>query len=405
VTLARAAECCKTDVRGADKSMHQSPAHPIDRTLGQGRPAGGPARIPVARPRLPPLAALAPYIERIDQARWYSNFGPLIESLEARLAQHFGLPADNVATISNATVGLELALKAAGAAPRTFCLLPSWTFSASVHAVMEAGLRPCFIDTTVDGVITPELAAEALKQVSGEVSAVMPVSVCGQPLDHAAWDRFAAEHGVAVVVDDAPGFDGARPEDALSVVSMHATKVLGVGEGGFVMSKTPELAGAVRRRANFGFEGAREAWMPATNGKLSEYAAAVGLAALDEWPARRAAFQAAAMRYRRNLADVPGAVLPDGWGPDWVSTTCVVRLEDPARTAPVLDALHAAGAETRAWWGRGMHTHRAFASCQRLALPVTEQLAQTVLGLPFFIDMTDEQVDRVCEALRRELVR
>jgi len=69
----------------------------------------------------------------------------------------------------------------------------------------------------------------------------------------------------------------------------------------------------------------------------------------------------------------------------------------------VLEKLHAASVETRAWWGRGMHTHRAFASFPRLALPTTERLAQTVLGLPFYIDMTPGETDTVCGALRQEL--
>lgn len=364
-----------------------------------------PKKIPVARPRLPPLAALAPYIEQIDAARWYSNFGPLCEAFETRLAKRFGLEPAQVSTISNATVGLSLALKAAGARAGTLCLVPAWTFSASVHAVIDAGLIPFLTDVGVDGLLTPAIAHQAIGSAPGEVGAVMPVAFCGQPIDPAAWNAFSEETGLPVVLDAAPGFDAAKAGKGLSAVSLHATKILGVGEGGFVMSADPELVAAVRLKANFGFLGSREAKVAGTNGKLSEYAAAIGLAGLDEWPARRAAFQAVASRYRHNLADVPGATLPEGWGETWLSTTCVVELEDPAATAPVLDALHSAGIETRAWWGRGMHLHRAFADYPRLALPTTERLAQTVLGLPFFIDMTPEETDIVCSALREELVR
>lgn len=370
-----------------------------------GADPGALPKIPVARPRLPQLAALAPYIERIDAARWYSNFGPLSEEFEARLAARFGLHPSCVGTVSNATVGLELALKASGARAGTLCLVPSWTFSASVHAVMEAGLIPCFVDVGPDGVLTPHLARQAWAQAPGEVGAVMPVAYCGQPIDPAPWDDFYIETGVPAVLDSAPGFDGARAGEGLSAVSLHATKVLGVGEGGFVMSTDPRLVASVRLKANFGFYGSRIAQTPATNGKLSEYAAAIGLAGLDEWDQRRAAFQAVALRYCENLADVPGANLPEGWGRDWISATCVVRLDDPADTMPTLDTLQAARVETRAWWGRGMHTHPAFADCPRLPLPMTEHLAETVLGLPFYIDMSDDEVDRVCAALRKELLR
>lgn len=370
-----------------------------------GRGAGAyPARkIPVARPRLPPLAALAPYIERIDAARWYSNFGPMSETFEARLAARFRTPEDGICTISNATVGLELALKAAGAAEGSLCIVPSWTFSASVHAALEAGLTPFFVDVGDDGLLTPQIVRDALGRAPGRVGAIMPVAYCGQPIAPAPWDALSAETGIPVVIDSAPAFDRAAVGEGLSVVSLHATKVLGIGEGGFVMSKDPALVAAVRLKANFGFKGSREAQTPATNGKLSEYAAAIGLAGLDEWDQRRAAFQAAAMRYRENLSGLAGVTLPEGWGPDWISTTCVVTLGDPAATPPALDALHGAGVETRAWWGRGMHTHRAFQALPRLPLPTTERLAQTVLGLPFFIDMTRDEIDQVCAALREGL--
>jgi dTDP-4-amino-4,6-dideoxygalactose transaminase len=161
---------------------------------------------------------------------------------------------------------------------------------------------------------------------------------------------------------------------------------------------------ATRLRANFGFFGSRIAQATGTNAKLSEYAAALGLAGLDEWPARAAAFQAAAMRYRDNLANLP-LRMPEGWGEEWQSTTCVVRLQEPAHLETVLASLHAAGAETRAWWGRGMHTHPAFGAYPKAALPMTKRLAETTLGLPFFIDMTTEEIDIVCHALREGLAR
>lgn len=364
-----------------------------------------PKTIPVAKPRLPRLEALAPYIERIDAGRWYSNFGPLIQEFEARIADRFGLPPDGVSTVSNATAGLELALKAVGAPAGSLCLVPSWTFSASAHAILEAGLIPCFMDVNAAGVITPGLAREALRQAPGPVGAIMPVAVWGQPIDPRPWAALFDETGIPVVMDAAPGFDGAQAAGLLSVVSLHATKILGIGEGGFVMSTDADLVAAVRLRANFGFRGSREAQAPGTNGKLSEYAAAIGLAALNEWPTRRAAFQDVARQYRKNLAHRPELWLPPGWGEAWCSTTCVVRLPDPSFLMPVLESLHGAGVETRAWWGRGMHAQRAFADCPRLPLPTTERLAETILGLPCYIDMTANEIDTVCAALDQPLAR
>lgn len=373
--------------------------------MGSTPPQHGAKKIPVARPRLPPLSAIAPYIERVDQSRWYSNFGPLCQAFEARLAERYGLPPSGVTTISNATVGICLSLKAAGARPGTLCIVPSWTFSASVHAPIEAGLVPYLVDVDAEGLLTPEIARAALKSAPGEVGAVLPVAYCGQPIDPAPWDRFSAETGLPVILDVAPGFDAAKAGAGLTCVSLHATKILGVGEGGFVMSHDAAMVASVRLHANFGFFGSRIAQVAGTNGKLSEYAAALGLAGLDEWDARRAAFRTAALRYRAGLAGVQRATFPPGWGETWQSTTCVVRLDHPDHLETVLDALHGAGVETRAWWGRGMHRHPAFERYPRTELPNTAWLAETTLGLPFYIDMTAEEIDTVCAALREGLDR
>ena len=67
----------------------------------------------------------------------------------------------------------------------------------------------------------------------------MPVVPFGQPIDVAAWDRFAAATGLPVVIDAAAGFDTLVPGRIPTVVSLHATKVLGAGEGAFVTLRRP----------------------------------------------------------------------------------------------------------------------------------------------------------------------
>jgi dTDP-4-amino-4,6-dideoxygalactose transaminase len=104
------------------------------------------ASIPIMWPKLPCAARLAPYLETIDSSRIYSNFGPLAVSLEDRLARHYGLGEGTVATVANATLGLTLALAAQDVRPGTLCLMPAWTFIASAHAAMMAGLVPYFVD-------------------------------------------------------------------------------------------------------------------------------------------------------------------------------------------------------------------------------------------------------------------
>jgi SAM-dependent methyltransferase len=96
------------------------------------------------------------------------------------------------------------------------------------------------------------------------VGAVMTVAPFGRPVDGIAWDRYRARTGRPVVIDAAAGFDSLVPCETPSVVSLHATKVIGVGEGGFVASTDEALIKGIRARSNFGFSASRSAIAAAT---------------------------------------------------------------------------------------------------------------------------------------------
>src|SRR4030081_381130 len=164
--------------------------------------------IPVMRPKLPVADRLVGYLRRIDGSRLYSNFGPLACSLEDRLADRYRLGTGTVATVANATLGLALSLTAQGAKPGTLCAMPAWTFVASAHAAVNAGLTPYFVD--VDHESWALDAAAVLGDVVRapvDVGVVMPAAPFGRPLDVAAWDAFRTRTGVPVVMDAAAGFD------------------------------------------------------------------------------------------------------------------------------------------------------------------------------------------------------
>ena len=363
----------------------------------------GPAlTIPVARPLLPRAEALLPYLRRIDHCRVYSNFGPLVRELETRLTAHFRAPPGCVGMVANATLGLTLALQAQRPRKGSLCLLPAWSFAASAHAVVNAGLRPHFLDVAPGSfLLTPEHALAVLATMPpGQVGAVMPVAAFGCPVDMAAWDRFHEQTRIPVVVDCAAGFDGLRPGRAPAVVSLHATKILPAGEGGFVIARDKALILAIERRSNFGFMGGREARVAATNAKMSEYAAAVALASLDSWAEMRARFMAVAQAYARHLRRIPGVELQPGFGADWASATTVVAFAPHhPPTDAIVDALGNAGIATRRWWSRGLHEEAAFAEYGREQLPVSTRLAATTLGLPCYADISAPAIERVCAVL------
>ena len=96
-------------------------------------------------------------------------------------------------------------------------------------------------------------------------------------------------------------------------------------------------------------------------------------------------------------------VTQPGWGADWVTSVCVVRLPAGAHAAEVEARLEADGVQTRRWWGEGCHANPAFRDHPRAGLATTKALAQSVIGLPFAVDLDAQEASRIALALERAL--
>lgn len=362
------------------------------------------APIPLMRPRLPEADAILPYLRQIDSARQYTNSGPLLEEFETRLAAHFGIRRQQVACVVNATLGLTLSLLALAPRGQGRCIVPAWTFEATATAVTAAGLKPWFFDVDADSwALSPSgiLDAAAFRDAVPPV-AVIPVSPFGARIDRAAWDQFAAKTGIPVVIDAAAGFDSLVPGPTPSVISLHATKLLSTGEGGAIVSTDEAFIARVRRLANYGFEPVRRIAQSGLNAKMSEYAAAVGLADLDGWPAKRRLIAGLALAYRELLGNCDGLAMAPGFSAETVQSTCNVKL-GARRADALVEWLTKRGIGARKWWGNGCHRQPAFAHRPRAALPMTEELADTVVGLPFFADLAHQDMASVAAAVREFL--
>jgi len=355
-------------------------------------------------PDMPSREELAPYLARIDQARWYSNFGPLVKELEVRLAQMLAPGSSaTVVTVSNATLGLELALLALKLPPRARVLLPAVTFVASAASIVRAGLEPVLCDVDeASWLLTPEIARRLTKQWN--IDAVMPVSTYGCPQDGDAWDRFNAETGLPVVLDAAGAFGNqAIAQRTSAVFSLHATKTLAAGEGGFVVSENGAVPERVRTLTNFGITVPGGLVRSAgTNAKLSEYHAAAALAALDGWPARRARRVELHRRFLAALArHCPEAGLQRRPA-DGVYSIMPLLLPQGCNAQVVLEALAGRGIETRRWYCPTIERHPAFSNCPVAGeLRVAATLNDRLLAVPYHVFLSDPDIEAVCGELRR----
>ncbi|WP_245711485.1 DegT/DnrJ/EryC1/StrS family aminotransferase [Paracidovorax valerianellae] len=373
-----------------------------------------PAAIPLLVPDLPAPEALMPYLQRMHAARQYSNFGPLVCEFETSLRSRFSAQSPvplRLTTVANATLGLELALTALDLPPRSRVLLPALTFVATATAVLRAGHLPVLADVDAQSwLLTPEIARQAATQ--GKVDAVLPVATFGVPHGMAGWHEFELDTGIPVVIDAAAAF-GSQWLDAptgTAVFSLHATKCLPAGEGGFVVSTRPELIARVRQLTNFGINLNPAAGVPVgmlarigTNAKMSEYHAAVGLASLDHWDARAALRRSAHadLCARLDAAATPALLRWQAMAePVAAPTLLCVRLPS-AKSRERLERVCAErNIMVRRWYQPLLNAMPALdghSVC--LPAPAATSIATDLCGLPFYLGMEEGDAERIAEAV------
>lgn len=353
--------------------------------------------IRVLRPLLPTLDKIVPYMERVDATRTYSNYGPLSREFSERLGHMVGAPGTTLT--SNGTTAIELALRLRTQS-KGLCLMPAFTFVASAHAVCNAGLTPYLADIDPDSLaLTPQIARHALESAPAPVAAVLVVSAFGAPPDLAAWAEFETQTGIPVVFDAAAAVTSLAGIGTQPVcVSLHATKVLGIGEGGAIFCADKELIARATAMTGFGFRSAeRVSTLRGGNYRISEYTAAVGLAVLDELSTTTKALRDLTSIYARRLQGKT-TLLQRGAGAQWATMTLnAIIPADQVQAAT--ERMDADNIEWRRWWGLGCHRHPAFADTPRADLEQTDAVAPRVLGLPFHLGLTSGEIDRVVDCL------
>jgi dTDP-4-amino-4,6-dideoxygalactose transaminase len=374
--------------------------------------------VPLLVPDLPAPEALMPYLQRMHAAQQYSNFGPLVREMEQRLLARFAVHSPvplALSTVANATLGLELVLAALDLRPHSRVLLPSLTFVATATAVLRAGHIPVLADVDADSwLLTPEIARRAMREL--RFDAVMPVAAFGAPHPSAGWHAFQQETGIPVVVDAAAAFGSQWLEapGGTAVFSLHATKSLPAGEGGFVVSADAALVARVRQLSNFGINLDGGAKRPVgtlarigSNAKMSEYHAAVGLASLDVWEERAALRR---LRYHELQSRLDGTA---GHGvlrwqhtvaPVAAPTLLCVRLPGSAARSRLEAWASQRGLGLRRWYQPLLGKMLEIApECVSLPAPNAAAIAADMCGLPFFPSMDGAQQDEVVKAVRAAL--
>jgi dTDP-4-amino-4,6-dideoxygalactose transaminase len=345
----------------------------------------------VMQPLMPSSDDILPYLRRIDEARIYTNFGPLHEELSTRLADYFGVTPDQIVLMSNATVALQASIELLIESGSDVGL-PAWTFTATAAAVIAAGMKPKFLDVDNDWRVL----------LNDENPLLVDVLPFGAGL------REDNQPQVRTVIDGAASFDALRNcgknlrDDCILVVSMHATKLLGAGEGAVCIIKNKAWAERLKAWSNFGFElSSRLSETKGSNAKLSEFAAAIALASLDRWVETRKRLWDVRKRAFEISTSYNFRLAPPMRN-EYISPYWIVEFESGKEKEELVRVLSQNKIESREWWAKGCHQMNAYSQYSNVKLEHTDILAERSLGLPFHAFMNDhdfEKLERVFRSL------
>lgn len=368
-----------------------------------GRPAF-PDPLPLVKP-LVPQDGLPKRLEEILASGALTN-GPHVRELERRVAEY--LRVEHCVAVSSCTAGLILVLQTLGLSGEV--VVPSFTFSATVHSVMWNGLRPVFAD--IDP-ISLTLSPESVERAIGpETSAIMAVHIYGTPCPVEDLESVADRHGLRLVFDAAHAFGSQHVSVPIGgfgdaeVFSLSPTKVLVAGEGGLIATNDDELAQACRIGRDYGNPGNYDCVFPGLNARMSEIHAATALASLDGIEDQVARRNELAESYIAALGALPGISFPrvsDGDRSTYKDFTIMVDPEQFGIDADRLGAaLKAEGIDTRRYYTPLVHEMRAYKSFNgKHDLPSSEAAARVVLTLPMWSGMSEGHTRRIGAAVER----
>ncbi|HXG51801.1 MAG TPA: UDP-4-amino-4,6-dideoxy-N-acetyl-beta-L-altrosamine transaminase [candidate division Zixibacteria bacterium] len=344
--------------------------------------------------------------------------GPRVAEFERAFAAFTG--AAEAVAVSSGTAALHAAMHAIGVGPGDEVIVPALTFAASANCVVYQGATPVFADVEADTLlIDPE---DAAARMTSRTRAIVAVDYAGQPCDYRRLRALAERCGIALVADACHSLGGACDGAAvgtladLNCFSLHPVKAMTTGEGGMITTASAEAAVRMRRFRNHGIAGDHfqrdrqrtfryEMVEIGYNYRLSDLQCALGISQLGrlaDWVERR---RAIARRYDFAFAALPGvrplAVRP---GAEHAYHLYVIRLEPEwlgADRERIFAALRAEGIGVNVHY-LPVYLHpfyrRRFGTGPGLC-PRAEAAYETILSLPIFPAMSDQDVADVVEAV------
>lgn len=364
-------------------------------------------KIFVTKPSLPPLEEFLPYLEQIWDSKVLTNCGPFHHQLEAALCQYLGVK--QLALCANGSIALLTALQTLRITGEV--ITTPYSFVSTSHSMLWNNLKPVFVD--IDPVslnLNPERIEEA---ITPQTTAIMPVHCYGTPCDVENIQKIADIYGLKTIYDAAHAFgvqykgESLLNQGDLSILSLHATKVFNTFEGGAIVCKDETVKERIGYLKNFGFANEVTVTASGINGKMSEFNAALGLLQLKYIDAALEKRRTIEAHYRERLKDVIGISMLEvpaetttnsSYFPVFVNEDYPLSRDDlyfQMRDKDILGRRYFYPLISE------MPMYRKLPSAAPENLPEAHKASKQVICLPIYPDLAMDDVERVCEAIRK----
>ena len=341
------------------------------------------------------------------------SLGPKAEEFEKALCQYLGV--HHAVAVSSGTAALHLIVKALGFGLGDEVLVPSFTFAASVNALLYEGVTPVFCD--IEPATYNLDPADMEKRITSRTRAVMAVDVFGHPADWEAIREIAARYNLKVIDDSCEAlgaeYNGRKLGQfgSAAAFAFYPNKQITTGEGGVLVTNNSEIAASARSMRNQG-RGEMGSWLEherlGFNYRMDEMSAALGLSQLRRIESFLEKRRKVAELYSQLLRDVRGVrtpVVSPGVRMSWF--VYVITLDEPIDRQVVLKALRERQIPVRCYFSP-IHLQSYIqqrVGCRAERLPVTESIANRTLALPFHNRLSIEQEEEVVAAVRDAVER
>ena len=336
------------------------------------------------------------------------SLGPMGERFERELAAWLGV--EDAVMVSSGTAALHLGVRALGWGPGDEVLTSPFSFVASANCLLYEGVRPVFCD--VDPV-TLNLDRDAAADAVGErTKGILPIHIFGFPAAMPELEALAAKHDLGILEDACEALGASDHEGRgvgtrgnLATFAFYANKQMTTGEGGMIVPADGETAARLRSERNQG-RAADMGWLDhgglGFNYRLSDVAAALGVAQVEKLDALLARRAEVASMYEQRLTGIEAVEVPlAARGKERRSWfVYVVRLADEVDRDATIAHLAARGIASKAYLPCiHLFPHLRELGYREGQFPVAEAASAHSLALPFFPAIGEAQVDRVCQEL------